>query len=120
MIWDIFKNNEIDLWASWAVNRIRSSNGSIRVGQLAEESALSRRQTERRFVERIGISPKALAQIVRFQHVLQSLKFAERLTQLAYDADYYDQSHFIKEFRKRSGTTPKQMQDLEILRLRPE
>ncbi|CAH1199148.1 hypothetical protein PAECIP111893_01243 [Paenibacillus plantiphilus] len=117
MIWDMFKDNEIDHWASWAINRICASNGSIRVGQLAEESALSRRQSERRFVERIGVSPKSLAQIVKFQHVLRSLRFAERLTQLAYDADYYDQSHFIKEFRKRSGTTPKQMQGLEMFRM---
>ena len=115
MIWDSFKDNEPDRWANWAVSRISSSKGSIRVGQLAEESTLSRRQFERRFVERIGVSPKSLAQIVKFQHVLQSMKNVERLTHLAYDAEYYDQSHFIKDFRKRSGATPKQIQASEML-----
>jgi AraC-like DNA-binding protein len=115
MIWGLFKNNEIDPWANWVVNRIYSSKGTIRVGRLAEESTLSRRQFERRFVERIGTSPKSLAQIMKFQHVLQSMKSVETLTQLAYDADYYDQSHFIKEFRMRSGTTPRQIHHSEFM-----
>ncbi|AZN38787.1 helix-turn-helix domain-containing protein [Paenibacillus albus] len=112
LLWSLFKGNEIDLWASWAVNRIYAERGSIRVAQLAEESTLSRRQFERRFVERVGVSPKSLAQIVKFQHTLQALQTTEQLTQLAIDADYYDQSHMIREFRKRSGTTPGQMSHL--------
>lgn len=117
LIWDFFKDTPIDPWASWAVNRIFSSKGSLRVGELADESTLSRRQFERRFVERIGVPPKSLGQIVKFQHVLQSLKFTERLTQIAHDADYFDQSHFIKDFRKRTDTTPTQMHGSEMLRI---
>ncbi|REE78694.1 AraC family transcriptional regulator [Paenibacillus taihuensis] len=112
LLWKLFNGNEVDLWAAWAVDRICAEHGSIRVGQLAEESTLSRRQFERRFVERVGVTPKSLAQIVKFQRVLQSLQTADRLTQLAHDADYYDQSHLIREFRKKTGATPGQMSHL--------
>ncbi|WP_168120883.1 AraC family transcriptional regulator [Paenibacillus sp. HB172176] len=114
LLWRMFADTETDRWAVWAIDQIQSTRGIIRIGQLAEEAVLSRRQFERRFIERIGVSAKSLAQIVKFQHALQTLKADNRpsaLTHLAHEANYYDQAHFIREFRKKSGVTPGQLRD---------
>ncbi|MFD0674693.1 helix-turn-helix domain-containing protein [Cohnella sp. GCM10027633] len=118
-IWQLVKDIPIDPWAEWAVNRIRQTNGSVRVGELAEESTLGRRQFERRFAERIGIPPKTLGQIAKFRHVLRALPSSDSLTRIAHDADYFDQSHLIKEIRKRTGLTPGQLHAAEKFRISP-
>ena len=94
-------------WAKWAVNKIISSQGSLRSADLAEYTVLSRRQFSRRFIERVGIAPKSFVQIVKFRHVIELADSATTLTDLAYEGEYFDQSHFIKDFRKRSGISPR-------------
>jgi AraC-like DNA-binding protein len=106
LIWKQFCEVEIDPWAKWAVNQIISSQGSIRIADLAENAVLSRRQFSRRFNERVGITPKSFAQIVKFRHVIELAYSATSLTDLALKGGYFDQSHFIKDFRKRSGLSP--------------
>ena len=59
----------------------------------------------------IGISPKAFQQIHRFQKLSNFLLYNKinlNLTELSYDYHYYDQTHFIKDFKHFSGTTPSQ------------
>jgi AraC-like DNA-binding protein len=107
LIWKQFCEVEIDPWAKWAVNQIISSQGSIRIADLAEDTVLSRRQFSRRFIERVGIAPKSFVQIVKFRHVIELADSATNLTDLAYEGGYFDQSHFIKDFRKRSGISPR-------------
>ncbi len=70
---------------------------------------------ERIFQAHIGISPKQYLKIVRFQNAIfikQNSK-AITLTDLAYEAGYYDQSHFIKEIKDLAGKTPKKLFESE-------
>ena len=55
----------------------------------------------------MGIAPKSFVQIVKFRHVIELADSATTLTDLAYEGGYFDQSHFIKDFRKRSGISPR-------------
>jgi AraC-like DNA-binding protein len=55
----------------------------------------------------VGASPKQLASIVRFRHAVRAYRPGLTLTQLAYDAGYFDQSHLIREFRAFTGLTPR-------------
>jgi AraC-like DNA-binding protein len=76
-------------------------------------ACISRKQFERVFAAKIGATPKQYLKVVRLQQALQ-LKSIDRnrnLTQLAYDCGYYDQSHFINEFKQQTGYTPKQYFD---------
>lgn len=77
---------------------------------LASNACLSRKQFERNFTEKVGISPKQFMRVVRFQRALYIRQNSPTIkqTELAYDAGYYDQSHMISEFRLLSGYTPKQ------------
>jgi AraC-like DNA-binding protein len=91
-----------------SIRRINESGGRIHIDRLASLACLSRKQFERVFLQRVGISPKQFLKIVRFQNALR-LKATRHdctLTELAYDCGYYDQSHMIREFTRLSGQTP--------------
>ena len=89
---------------------IKKSCGNININQLASEACLSRKQFERIFAGHIGISPKQYLKIIRFQFALfQKQKNANmNMLDLACECGYYDQSHFINEFKSLCGLTPKQ------------
>ena len=54
----------------------------------------------------MGASPKKFASIVRLKNLLQQYPNTGSLTELAYEAGFYDQAHFIKEFKAFTGDTP--------------
>jgi transcriptional regulator GlxA family with amidase domain len=68
-----------------------------------------RRQLERKFKKHIGVSPKQLGKVIRLQTALKMLlnEETESLTHIAYESEYYDQAHFIKDFKEFTGTNPK-------------
>ncbi len=57
----------------------------------------------------VGLSPKLFSRIMRFQSSLNKLRHSDvkSFTELAYEANYFDQSHFIKDFKAFTGTSPK-------------
>jgi methylphosphotriester-DNA--protein-cysteine methyltransferase len=79
----------------------------IRCGYLRVNMALySKRHLDRKFQSYAGISPKELACILRFQ-VFYKLGWQVNFNDLAQLYEYYyDQSHFIKEFKKFTGNSP--------------
>jgi AraC-like DNA-binding protein len=81
---------------------------SIRVRQLLKCLNLSERQFERRFVRAVGVTPHLYIRIVRFQEAVRLIKTKqfERLSDVAYDLNYADQSHLIKDIKEYSGYTP--------------
>jgi AraC-like DNA-binding protein len=91
-----------------AVARITASEGRMRVDDAVSGLFGSRRQAERAFRAAVGLTPKRLARIVRFQAVFRRLEESPRVTwaSLALDCGYYDQAHLIRDFRAFSGVTP--------------
>jgi len=87
---------------------IVANHGQVRVDDLAFDAGMSARQLRRVFVEQLGLSPKHFCRVIRFQHSLVRMRDAERgdFTQVALDSGYYDQAHFINEFREFSGFSP--------------
>ena len=76
---------------------------------LAQQFNLSARQFERKIKEHAGFSPKLFSRIIRFQSALKQYGNTQKqLTDIAHQCGYYDQSHFIHDFRKFSGYHPKQ------------
>ena len=69
---------------------------------------MSRRTLERRFLDSVGISPKRFARVIRFKATLKHLKRHDAAVkrQGYLDFGYYDQNHFIKDFRYFMGGTP--------------
>jgi len=70
-------------------------------------SGISPRQLRRLFAKYIGTSPKNFCRLIRFQHILYSQFRSPKVSTTFYlDAAYYDQAHFIKDFRNFYGITP--------------
>lgn len=91
-----------------AVNCIIQTKGAVNVNALAYNYCLSTRQFERKFKEAAGFSPKLFSRIIRFQSALSKYGQKNRsLTSIAYDCGYYDQSHFIHDFKEFSGYHPR-------------
>lgn len=78
----------------------------VSIDVLARELDVNRRLLERRFAERVGVSPRALAGILRLRRFFDLLDHAGApLVDAALAAGYYDQSHFAREFRRYAGLT---------------
>jgi len=85
------------------------TKGNTNVDTLAEKSFLSTRQFERNFKQFTGFSPKLFSRIIRFQNAIAHYGHRTKsLTDIAYTCGYYDQSHFIQEFKEFSGHNPRE------------
>lgn len=104
----VAKNN-IDNIVRESVELLLESKGHPTVDELSDQLGISRRQLERKFSSMIGLSPKQLAKVVRLQATLKMLKDGQftSLTSAAYEGQYYDQAHFIKDFKEFTGMSPK-------------
>ncbi len=87
---------------------IHTNIGSIHVKDLLDYLHLSERQFERRFTQTVGLSPHLYIRVKRFNEAIRLIKTRqfERLTDVAYALNFSDQSHFIRDIKAFSGTTP--------------
>ncbi len=82
--------------------------GNVAVDRLAQHAGISNRQLERKFNASVGVSPKVYSRLMRFHASLRFIKSGsmKTLTDIAYAAGYFDQSHFIREFKEFAGLSP--------------
>ena len=103
----LIHNNDFER-VEHAIKIIENSKGKIKAQDIAHEVCLGIKQFERTFVKYVGVNPKKFASIIRLQNVLQiNSKDKRTLSQIAVDNGYYDQSHFIHDFKSLTGLTPK-------------
>ncbi|WP_164014143.1 AraC family transcriptional regulator [Pyxidicoccus trucidator] len=93
---------------TWAWQRLQASGGVVEIGALADELGYSQKHLISRFNEELGLPPKLLARLVRFDRVIQRLKAGspESWASIAYAHGYYDQAHLIRDFRQFAGSPP--------------
>lgn len=91
-----------------ALRRIERAPSLSRVAELQRDSGLSPRRFIALFEDQVGLTPKRYCRIRRFQRVLREIAAAQRVewAGLAADCGYYDQAHFIRDFRTFSGWNP--------------
>jgi AraC-like DNA-binding protein len=90
-----------------AVQLIEKQRGIIRIKEFASNFNISQDPFEKRFRKVIGSSPKQFASILRLRHLIKTYPALSSLTDASYQAGYFDQSHFIKDFKSFTGETPK-------------
>lgn len=96
-------------------------NGNVQIEKMASLACLSLRQFERVSKERIGLSPKFFARVVRFSKAYRLYESVPSLswTNIAYECGYFDQMHLIHDFKKFTGITPSSIEkELEQTSLR--
>ena len=92
---------------AWAARRLEQHDGRVRIDALAGRLDCSRARFAGRFRDALGLSPKAVARVHRFQAARRRLEAGDAgLAAVALDAGYYDQAHFNREFRALAGCTP--------------
>jgi AraC-like DNA-binding protein len=91
-----------------ALHTLAAARGPSPVGAVVEASGLSARRFIELFRRDVGMPPKRFWRVMRFRRALRALTrgASANLTSLALDNDYYDQAHFIREFKEFSGITP--------------
>ncbi len=91
-----------------ALNMIYGTGGNVRVKELSENLIISERSLNRIFHQYIGLPPKTFCRIIRLNKVLKLCKNDNHIDFLlaAYDNGYFDQAHFIKDFKEFCGCTP--------------
>jgi len=88
------------------VSAIGRSAGAVPVDDLARRCGLGARQLERLFRATVGLAPKTLARLARFQAALRACEGGAPLASAGLAAGYADQAHFSREFRRVAGVTP--------------
>jgi AraC-like DNA-binding protein len=101
-------NNAPDEMVIDLSRKICSSTNHVGLSVLLDNYALSNRRIEQRFKQAIGVSPKNFMKLIRFQRVLNSLYTTDKnnLTSITYESGYFDQSHFIRDFKAFTGIIP--------------
>lgn len=90
------------------MERILRTQGRVRIGALTAEIGWSRRRLAERFREHLGLPPKAIARIVRFNRAETLAKKAARpdWADIAAACGYADQAHLAREFAELAGRPP--------------
>jgi AraC-like DNA-binding protein len=90
---------------------MHQAGGQIETGGLAAELGWSRRRVADEFREHIGLPPKLVARIIRFDRMVGRLRRGTALSwsALASESGYHDQAHLIREVRGFAGCTPTEL-----------
>lgn len=93
-----------------AITEIYRSKGTVNIKDIAFEVGYSEQYIRRQFEAYIGFSPKQFSQVVKFQNALDYFLTSEQvdLLDIVHESGYYDQAHFIKDFKKFMQVTPNQ------------
>jgi len=100
-------SNKPDSLIGNAIQLIKQQNGIIRIRDLATSLYISQDPFEKRFRTLVGSTPKQYASIIRLRNLIKKYPSYPSLTDASYEAGYFDQSHFIKDFRLFTGQSPK-------------
>ena len=94
-----------------SISLIIKNKGQINATALSDRLNVTTKSLERKFSAYVGITPKQFIKIIRFREVVQELTQHTNnhfITKFAYDCGFFDQSHFIRNFKSFSGYTPKE------------
>ena len=105
------QENTRDTLVEESLRFIHTNIGSVHVKYVLDYLHISERQFERRFTQTVGLSPHLYIRVKRFNEAIRLIKTRqfERLTDVAYALNFYDQSHFIRDIKAFSGITPKSL-----------
>ncbi len=100
---------QANAFVSFAVNQILMHPQMLTIQEIVRKTGYSAKHLIQLFKKEVGVTPKAFLRIIRFQKAIQEIERqgAVNWVSLACDCGYYDQAHFISDFKSFSGFTPK-------------
>ena len=91
-----------------AISNICDSKGQVTINSLGKLLGISSRHLERKFIENVGLSPKMFCRVIRVRNAISIMRSQSKpdWSEITYSAGFYDQAHFIREFKAISGLNP--------------
>ncbi|MBT2562536.1 helix-turn-helix transcriptional regulator [Pedobacter sp. ISL-64] len=102
------RHNHPDRLIANAIEKIKMANGTISVKDLSKNLYISIDAFEKRFRKTVGATPKQFSDIVRMKSLITQAHANRSFFNTALNAGFFDQSHFIRNFKAFSGQTPKE------------
>ncbi len=91
------------------IDRILQTHGTVSIKEALQKHPGQRRNIERKFLKQVGTSPKQLCRAIRFQKTLKTmLNDNKTLTDIGHENEFFDQAHFIKDFKDFTGISPRE------------
>lgn len=95
-----------DPMVDWTVETVHNTRGSVSMEKIGSAMGVTRVRLAQRFRDRVGVTPKRFARIVRFRHALSLLGQSADAATAAAELSYYDQAHMYRDFSEFAGMTP--------------
>ncbi len=92
------------------------ASGNLPIERVAAQACLSRRQFERKSYERLGFAPKLYSRMIRFSHAYKYKETSPHSswTEIAHRCGYFDQMHFIRDFKSFAGFAPSMLKQEDV------
>jgi len=99
----------------FAVSTILANPSPISLHDLSAQIGYSQKHFIHLFKKQVGLTPKSYQKVIRFQKTIQDIESQTIIdwSHIAYESGYYDQAHFINDFKRLSGFSPKEYLDLK-------
>lgn len=103
------KNTPADLLVvNHTIDMLRNSADDVSIDTICQQTGWYYKKLERVFLKNIGYTPKHYHKILRFNKAVRYMQTTHTLTDVSHVCHYFDQAHFIRDFRLFTGTTPSQ------------
>lgn len=108
-LWGKLKTKSLAEAFDCSIGELSQYGGNLPIEKVAAHACLSLRQFERKCQERLGMPPKVFARLIRFSKAyrLKESNNDFNWTKICYDCGYFDQAHFIRDFREFTGVSPR-------------
>ena len=106
---------QVNPFIDYSVKLILQSPQQLSITHLSEKVGFSQKHFIKIFKEHVGVTPKTFLRIIRFQKAVYEIEATRTAnwTSIAHDSGYYDQAHFINDFKEFSGFTPYQFLNMK-------
>jgi AraC-like DNA-binding protein len=113
LLWQLVKPLALHSAVAFARRQFCARPHEVTVASVRDQTGLSQRRFIQLFHQQVGLTPKSFCRVRRFQRILESVHCAREVNwvHVALDCGYYDQAHFIHDFRQFSGLTPTQYRE---------
>lgn len=100
----------INPFIDYSVGQILQNPSQLSITHITDKVGYSQKHLIKIFKEHVGLTPKAFLKIIRFQKAIQEIQAnrSPNWVSIAMESGYYDQAHFINDFKDFSGFTPNQ------------
>lgn len=89
-----------------AINAISINTGTKSISSISENFGIGQDAFEKKFRKKVGATPKQFSSIVRMKAIIENGRQNKSLTDMAYEFSFFDQAHFIKDFKLFTGQSP--------------